>query len=108
MEIIGRITDHAKVNKLKNGKEVVNFCVAINERYKNSKGETVKTTAFVNCSYWINTTVAEYLNKGGVVLLTGNLSCKAYIDNNGNAQPVLYFHTNNIKFIIKGKQAEAA
>ena len=103
MEITGRLTDEAKVNKTSNGKEVVNFCIAINERYKNSQGETKKETAFVNCSYWITTKVAEHLHKGMIVSLYGNLSCKAYIDNQGEAQPVLNFHTNDIKFISKSR-----
>lgn len=104
MEIIGRITDNARISKLKDGREVVNFCVAINERYKNKEGKTIKTTAFINCSYWIGSTVAEYLHKGMIVSLYGNLSSKAYIDNNGEAQPVLYFHTNNIKLISKANK----
>lgn len=108
MEIIGRITENASISELKDGRKVVNFCVAINERYRNKKGDTVKTTAYVNCSYWINTTVSEYLQKGGLVVLSGNLSCKAYVDNNGEAQPVLYFHTNSIKFISRGSAAKAA
>lgn len=107
MEIIGRLTDEAKVSTLKDGRKVVNFSIAINERYKNSHSETIKTTAYVNCSYWINTTVSEYLQKGVIVCLFGNLSSKAYIDNNGEPQAVLYFHTNNIKFISNGKQKVA-
>lgn len=108
MEIIGRLTDEAKVNTLKDGRQVVDFCVAINERYKNSQGEIIKTTAYINCSYWINTTIAEYLHKGMIVSLYGNISSKAYIDDNGEAQPVLYFHTNSIKFISGKYSARAA
>ncbi len=101
MEIIGRLTDEAKINRLNNGKEVVNFCIAVNERYKNKEGKTIKETAFVNCSYWISTKVAQYMHKGMIVSLFGNLSTSAFIDNNGEAQAVLNFHTNNIKFIYK-------
>lgn len=101
MEIVGRITDTATINTLNDGREVVNFCIAINERYKTKQGETKKQTAFINCSYWISPKVAEYLNKGVIVSLYGSLSSKAYIDHNGEAQPVLYYHVNNIRFISK-------
>lgn len=106
MEIIGRLTDGATVSKTRNGKEVVNFCIAVNERYKSKDGSTVKTTIYINCSYWVNTKVAEHLHKGTIVSLFGSLSTKAYIDNNGEAQPVLYYHVNNIKIIAQShKQA---
>jgi len=103
MEIVGRLTDEATVNKLTDGREVVNFCVAINERYKTKDGRTVKETAYVNCSYWITPKVAEHLQRGMIVSLYGSLSTNAYIDNNGEAVAVLNFHTNNIKFISKSK-----
>lgn len=103
MEIVGRITDTATINTLTDGRKVVNFCIAINERYKTRQGETKKQTAYINCSYWISANVAEYLHKGTVVSLYGSLSSKAYIDQNGEAQPVLYYHVNNIRFISKPK-----
>jgi single-strand DNA-binding protein len=107
MEIIGRLTDEAQINQLTDGRQVVNFCVAINERYKTKDGRTVKETAYINCSYWITPNVAEYLHKGMIVSLYGSLSSKAYIDQHGEAQPVLNFHTNNIKFISKSINHEA-
>lgn len=106
MEIIGRLTDEATVNKTKDGRQVVNFCIAVNERYKAKDGTAVKTTIYINCSYWVSPKVAEHLHKGTIVCLFGSLSTKAYIDNNGEAQPVLYYHVNNIKIISRShKQA---
>jgi single-strand DNA-binding protein len=101
MEIIGRLTDEATVNKLNDGRHVVNFCIAINERYKTKEGEVKKTSTFINCAYWISPKVSEHLHKGTIVSLYGSLSSKAYIDQQGEAQPVLHFHTNNIKIISK-------
>ena len=37
--IVGRITQNAKINTLKNDKKVVNFSVAINDSYKTKQGE---------------------------------------------------------------------
>lgn len=107
MEIIGRLTEEATVNRLNDGREVVNFCIAINERYKTKEGEVKKTTAFINCSYWVSPNVAEHLHKGMIVSLYGSLSSKAYIDQHGEAQPVLYYHVNNIKFISKAGNIQA-
>lgn len=107
MEIIGRLTDGAAVSKTRNGKEVVNFCIAVNERDKGKDGNIVKTTIYINCSYWVSTKIAEYLLKGTIVSLFGSLSTKAYIDNNGEAQPVLYYHVNNIKIIAQSQKQAA-
>ncbi len=101
MEITGRVTDEARINTLNDGREVVNFCIAINERYKNKSGELKTLTAFINCSYWISTNVAAYLNKGVIVSLFGSISSKVYIDSNGEPQSVINYHVNNLKFLSK-------
>ena|SRR5690606_19741733 len=106
MEIIGRLTADAVVKTTKNNRQVVAFSIAINNYYKNLKGERKNITTYVNCSYWINTGIAELLGKGSILSLYGSLSMKAYIDPQGKPQPVLYFHVNNITFITQRKKVE--
>lgn len=105
MEIIGRLTADAVVKTTKNDRQVVEFSIAINNYYKNLKGERKNVTTYVNCSYWLNTGIAELLKKGSILSLYGSLSMKAYIDPQGKPQPVLYFHVNNITFITQRKKA---
>ena len=62
--IVGRITQNAKINILKNDTKVVNFSVAINDSYKTKQGERKEQTTYYNCSYWINAKIAEFLTKG--------------------------------------------
>lgn len=47
MNIIGRLTKDAEVRTLPNDKKVVNFSLAVNDSYKNKKGERVELTAFL-------------------------------------------------------------
>ena len=101
--IIGRITQNAKVNILKNDKKVVNFSVAINESYKTKQGERKEQTTYYNCSYWINAKIAEYLIKGTLVELSGRISSSAWIGKDGEIKSGLNFHTSNIK-LHGGKQ----
>jgi single-strand DNA-binding protein len=96
MLIIGRITKDAVVNKVKDEKEVVNFSVAINDYYKPKGGEGVKTTTYINCSYWISSKIAARLSKGALVELNGRISVNAYLDKEGNAKGSLNCHVNNI------------
>ena len=96
--IIGRVTQNAKINILKNDKKVVNFSVAINDSYKTKKGERKEQTTYYNCSYWINAKIAEYLTKGTLVELSGRISSSAWIGKDGEIKSGLNFHTSNIKF----------
>jgi single-strand DNA-binding protein len=61
--IVGRITQNAVINTLKNDKKVVNFSVAINDSYKTKQGERKEQTTYYNCSYWINAKIADFLPK---------------------------------------------
>ncbi|SHH90227.1 single-stranded DNA-binding protein [Flavobacterium aquidurense] len=59
MEITGRLTADASVQKVNNDKQVVNFSIAINDNYK-PKGSTElkEVVIYIECSYWLNTATA--------------------------------------------------
>ncbi len=98
MEIVGRIINNAVVKQLKDDRKVVNFSVAINDYFKPKGSEKgTQTTLFVNCSYWLNTTIAERLTKGAVVEMNGRLFLNAYNNHDGEARATLNAHINTIK-----------
>lgn len=98
MEIIGRLTANAKRKELVDGRQVVNFSIAINDSYKPKGATEVKhITTFVHCSYWINPGIADYLKKGSIVQLSGSISARAYKNMDGEARASLAFHVNTIK-----------
>ena len=106
MNITGRVTKDAKVSTLSDSRQVVNFSVAINESYKNKKGDKVEQTTFFDCAYWISPRVAEWLTKGTVVELTGMVSARAWKGNDGEPRAGLNFNTSNIKLHGGGKKSE--
>lgn len=108
MNITGRLTKDAKVSTLSDSRQVVNFSVAINESYKNRKGDKVEQTTFFDCAYWISPRVAEWLTKGTVVELTGMVSARAWTGNDGEPRAGLNFNTSNIKLHGGGKKSERA
>ena len=108
MNITGRVTKDAKVSTLSDSRQVVNFSVAINESYKNKKGDRVEQTTFFECAYWISPRVAEWLTKGTVVELTGMVSARAWTGNDGEPRAGLNFNTSNIKLHGGGKKSEGA
>ena len=107
MNITGRLTRDAEVRTTSNGKQVVNFSVAVNDSYKTKQGERVEQTAFFDCSYWLTPNVAKMLTKGLLVELTGRVSTRAWVSKNGEAKAGLNFHTSNIKPLAGGRKAEA-
>ena len=115
MEIVGRLTGDAKVSTLKDKRQVVNFSIAINDSYKPKDSEQpVKITNYVNCSYWINPAIGEYLRKGNLVELSGRIGVNAWTNAEGEAKASLTFHVNNLKLhggvttAIKEKVTDAA
>jgi len=104
MEITGRITANATVKTVKGDKKVTNFSIAMNRSYKKD-GERKEVTTYVDCAYWVNSGVAEFLRKGLLVLLYGDMGVNAWVDRDGKAQGRLTFHTQNIKFLGQSKNA---
>lgn len=106
MELVGRLTANAVINTVKGDRKVVNFAVAINDRYKPTDGEAKEVTTFFNCSYWISTAIAAYLTKGTLVELNGRVSVNAWKNAEGEAKASLSFHVNGIKLHGKASMPE--
>jgi len=98
MEITGRLTADAVVRTVSEERKVVGFSIAINDTFR-SGGEQKKITTFIDCSYWLNTGIAEYLKKGGWVQLYGRIGVNAYLSGNNEAKASLTFHTSEIKLL---------
>ena len=105
--IVGRITQNAKINTLKNDKKVVNFSIAINDSYKTKDGERRELTTYYNCSYWISPNVAKILTKGSLVELSGRISSSEWIGKDGEVKSGLNFHTSQIKLHGGSKRTES-
>lgn len=100
MEITGRVTANATVRETKNSKKVVGFSLAINDTYSKD-GERQKVTTYVDCAYWRNASIAQYLGKGTLVQLSGRIGAKGWTDREGKARANLTFHINEVKFLGK-------
>ncbi len=106
MELTGRITNDAKCSTLKDGRQVVNFSVAVNDSYKPKDSEVAaKVATFFNCSYWMNPGIAAYLTKGTLVECFGRISVNTWTNAEGEAKASLNFHVNSIK--LHGKSITA-
>jgi single-strand DNA-binding protein len=102
MEIItGKVTANAIVKNV-NGRDVINFSIAVNDNYKNKAGETVSKVKFYDCGYWSSSKLSEYLTKGKIVQLYGDTFAKAWQDKEGKLHAGLGFHVYRIKLLGGG------
>jgi len=105
MEITGRVTRDSEVRRA-GEKEVLNFTIAVNDRYKAAgSSEYKQVTTFINCSYWISIKAGQWVKKGAVVLLSGRLSMHVYINSDGNPIGSIDFHVNEINIVAFAKRS---
>ena len=98
MEITGRLVADATVRNVADDRNVTNFRVAINRRYK-SGGEQKEETTYVDCAYWRTDALAPYLTKGLLVQLYGHMSARPWVSRDGEPMASLNFHTNEITLL---------
>ena len=73
--LVGNLTRDVELRYIPSGTAVTDIGLAINDRYKNSGGEWVEETTFVDVTMWGRTAevASEYLSKGSPVLVEGRL-----------------------------------
>jgi len=108
MLFTGRLTAKAELKAVKGDKQVINFTVAINQKWKNKLGEKKEKTAYVDCAYWRNSGIAEYLTKGAVVEISGWMEAQGYQSKNDGIKARLNCTCDTIKlFSVTAKSDEA-
>lgn len=108
MQIVGRLTKDAEVNTTTSGKQVMNFDVAVNEKYKvQSTGELKSNTSYVECAMWRGINLAPYLKKGKQVLIKGDIGVRAYIYNSNQAVGKLTLRVFRVT-LLDGKEGGVA
>ena len=84
--ITGNVTDDPELRFTPSGLPVANFTVAVNRRFKNPAGQWEdKLDGFFRCSCWrdMAENVAESLQKGTRVVVTGRLQEQRWEDQEG-------------------------
>ncbi|HMR82565.1 MAG TPA: single-stranded DNA-binding protein [Niabella sp.] len=106
--IFGRLTADATTVTLEDGRKVVNFTIAQNDRFKVKGAKEVKqVTNFYNCAYWMGTGIAAVLKKGTLIEAAGRVGVNAWKGADGNAKARLTLHVQHIQLHGKAKTAAA-
>jgi single-strand DNA-binding protein len=108
MEITGRVTADAEVRKATGNRELVAFTVVVNDHYKTKDGELKEFSEYFNCSYWLSAKIANSLQKGAIVTVSGRIYLNEYKGKDGNNHAQLALHASGIKIIAKGVKKQTA
>ncbi|MBZ4187659.1 single-stranded DNA-binding protein [Niabella beijingensis] len=107
--VIGRLTADAKMTTLEDGRQVVNFTIAENYRFRVKGSDKAKqVTNFYDCAYWIKTGIAAHLKKGMVVETVGRIGVKAWKGTDGEPKAHLTLHVQYIQLHGNPKKATAS
>lgn len=73
MLIIGRMTADPELRVIENGNEVVNFTLAVSEKFKDKSGNQQETCEFINVQFWGKpaSVINQYCKKGSQLYVEG-------------------------------------
>ena len=85
-EAIGRVGKDAEVKDFGTN-QVINFTIAVSEKFKDKAGEIQETTTWITVSKWGNNTgIAQYIRKGDMIYVSGKPNNRAYLAPDGTAK----------------------
>jgi len=89
--LVGNLTRDPELRYIPSGTAVSDIGLAVNDRRKNSEGEWVDETTFVEVTLWARTAevASEYLTKGSPVLIEGRLKLDTWESNDGQKRSKL-------------------
>ena len=107
VRLVGRLGNDPKVNKFKNGKQVVTFSIATDDSYKNKEGERVEDTQWHNLTVWngLSSVAEKYLKKGMEVTIEGRLTHRSYETKDGQTRYITEVEVQDL--LMMGKKASA-
>ena len=107
VQIIGNLGGTPEMKYLNNSDHVVNFSVAVNERWKNRNGESQERTTWLRIVAFngIGSACAEHLKKGDGVYVEGRLQIREYEDKDRVERTSVEVVASKVRFLGRGNSA---
>ena len=107
--IMGRLTRDPELRRTGSGLAVASFCVAVDRDWPN-KDTGEKETDFINCVAWRQTGefVSKYFTKGQMIVVSGRLQIRKYVDKDGNNRTAAEIVADNVYFGESKKKENSA
>ena len=99
---VGNLGGDPDMKYMQSGDAVCNFSVAVSEKWNDKRsGEQKESTTWYRVAVWGAQAEAcnKYLRKGSKVLVVGEASARAYMNNQGDAAASLDLKARNVRFL---------
>lgn len=107
IHIIGNLGGTPEMKYLNNNDHVVNFSVAVNERWKNRNGDPQERTTWLRVIAFngLGSACAEFLRRGDAVYVEGRLQVREYEDKNHNSRTSVEVVASRVRFLGGGNSS---
>jgi len=91
------------------GQNVANFSLAVTRSWKGQDGQMQDQTSFINCVAWgkPGEIIAQYVQKGAPLLVSGRLDQRSYQDKDGNNRQAVEVVVEDFNFVGGGRGDDA-
>ena len=99
--VVGHLGRDPEMRYTQSGVPVTSFSVATTRKWSSASGEQQEKTTWFRVTCWrkLAELTAQYLKKGRLVLVEGDIEASAFTDREGNARASLELTATNIKFL---------
>ena len=106
--IVGHTGRDAEMRYTPSGIPVTDFSLATTRRWTNANGETQEKTTWFKVTCWrkLAEIAAQYIRKGKLMLVEGDIDASAFTGRDGEPRATLELTATNIKFL--GGRRDAA
>ncbi len=107
--VVGHLGRDPEMRYTPSGVPVTSFSVATTRKWSNANGEPQEKTTWFRVTCWrkLAELTAQYLQKGRLVLVEGDIDATAWTDREGNPRASLELTATNVKFLGgRGEQPE--
>lgn len=104
--LIGRLTRDPEFRQTNTGKNVCDFSIAVDKKFKPQDGSS--TADFFRVQCWDKTAefVSNYINKGRLVAVDGRLQTRKYTANDGTNREVVEIVAESVQSLDKPRESQ--
>jgi len=108
--LIGNLGDDPQMRYTPSGTPVTSFSVAVNRRWTDADGNPQERTTWFRVNAWARMAEVcnQYLAKGRLVMVEGDVSASSWVSQDGEARATLEVRARTVKFLGRNGQSDEA